>query len=383
MERNRLHMHRLQTVGLKALPVPLLGMGLGLGIAPAWAGSPSTPDVTPTTTNAADTVIRVKELPKLSQTATDLASPSLTTVQTAPAIPSAVQPHITELPSSSACEFSCNPEIVLAAVQVPVVSDSPAPLVRQSVPPALPTAVPSSVMQTVAPKTLQAATKAQSEFNPDTIDVAQAIAANPTVELAQAKVDVAPEVLQQSPVLQRWQKKIPNVLEEINRDPAFRPRVRLGYSHFPSTDDQGGWAIGVEDFFIARTPLAISADYHETFDGRRTGGGADVRYYFLPLGWYVNVAPVVGYRNLSTPRYSTEGLNVGMRLMLALSRGGAADLSVTQNWVAPGTENEVGILTFSVGYALTRNIRLSADLQEQNSKFQQDTRFGVMMEWLL
>jgi len=202
------------------------------------------------------------------------------------------------------------------------------------------------------------------------------------LKLAQSKIDVPAQVVEQSPVLQRWQQKTPNVLEEIDWDPAFRPRVRFGYTYFPNAHDLDGWSLGIEDVFIARTPLTVSTDYNETFDGRQTGGGVDLRYYFLPLGWYGNVAPTIGYRSISTPTYSTEGLNLGLRFMLAPSRGGAADLSISQNWVGVATDNEVGVFTFSVGYALTRQVRLSADLQEQTSKLGQDTRLGIMLEWL-
>jgi hypothetical protein len=195
-------------------------------------------------------------------------------------------------------------------------------------------------------------------------------------------LDLKPEIIENSPVLQRWQRNVPNVLEEIRNDPSFRTRIRLGYSQFPSTGQAGGFNVGVEDVFIGRTGLTVSSDYQRSFNGKREAYGADLHYYVLPLGSYVNIAPLVGYRNLQTDKYSTDGVNVGARLMLALSRTGAADLALTQSFVSPGSSDEVGITTLSVGYAITRNLRLSTDIQKQNSRQRKDSRVGLVLEWM-
>lgn len=195
-------------------------------------------------------------------------------------------------------------------------------------------------------------------------------------------IDLDPQLIQSSPVLQRWLRQVPNVLEAIRRDPSFRTRLRLGYSVFPSSNEASGWNIGVEDVFLGRTGFTLSADYQATFEGDRQAGGADLRYYVLPLGSSVNIAPVVGYRALETNRYSSNGVNLGIRLLLVPSRTGAADLSLTQTWVAPGSHEEVGLTTLSVGYALTRNLRLSTDLQKQNARQQKDSRVGISLEWM-
>jgi hypothetical protein len=100
------------------------------------------------------------------------------------------------------------------------------------------------------------------------------------------------------------------------------------------------------------------------------------------LGSYINLAPVLGYRHLETDAYLTNGVNVGVRLLLVLSRGGAADISLTQSWVAPGTDEEVGLTTLSVGYAFTRNLRLSTDIQQQNARQSKDSRVGIVLEWI-
>jgi hypothetical protein len=208
----------------------------------------------------------------------------------------------------------------------------------------------------------------------------------PEVELLEAmtppeadgQLDLSPEIIEGSPVLQRWLRQVPNVLADVVRDPSFHTRLRLGYSH-PSSDRADGWNIGVEDVFLGRTGLTLSGDYQD-FDGG--AWGTELRYYVRSLGSYVNVAPLVGYRYLETDRYSMDGVNLGLRLLLVLSRGGGADISLTQSWVAPGADNEVGLTTLTFGYALTRNLRLSTDIQKQNAREHKDSRVGIVLEWM-
>lgn len=203
-----------------------------------------------------------------------------------------------------------------------------------------------------------------------------------TPKPAAQELDLSPEIIENSPVLQRWMRQVPNVLEEIRNDPSFRTRVRLGYSQFPSTDGAAGFNVGVEDVFIGRTGLTVSGDYHRSFNGKRESAGADVRYYVRPLGSYINFAPQVGYRYVETGKFSTDGVNIGARLILALSRTGAADVSITQSFVSPGSSEEVGITTLSFGYAVTQKLRLSTDIQKQNSREEKDSRVGIGLEWM-
>lgn len=197
-----------------------------------------------------------------------------------------------------------------------------------------------------------------------------------------ANLDLDPQIIQNSPVLQRWLKQIPNVSEEIRQDPGFRPRFRLGYSQVDARDGADSWSVGLEDVLVGKTGLSFSGEYQQGFNSDRQSWGADLRYYLLPLGSYVNVAPGLGYRNLTTSRYTTDGLNVGGRVLFLLSRGGGADMSLTQSWVAPGTEVEVGLTTISLGYALTHQLRLSTEFQKQNSRQRKDTRIGIGVEWM-
>lgn len=204
----------------------------------------------------------------------------------------------------------------------------------------------------------------------------------PTAPATPNSLDLPPELIEASPVLRRWLKQTPNLAEDIRRDPSFRTRLRLGYSQFPSTNQAAGWNVGIEDVFLGRTGFTLSADYQAAFNGDRTSWGTDLRYYALPLGSIINIAPQVGYRRLETTRYTTDGINLGVKLLLVPSRTGAADLSLSQTWVAPGSDAEVGITTLSVGYALTHHLRLSTDIQKQNSHFRKDSRVGISLEWM-
>ena len=199
---------------------------------------------------------------------------------------------------------------------------------------------------------------------------------------AETELDLDPKIRQESPVLERWLEKIPDIAEDIRRDPSFRTRIRLGYAEFPSTDNSSGVILGVEDVFFGQTSLTLSGDYQTAFNGKRTAIGANLQYYLLPLGDYVNLAPMVGYRYIQTGNYSTDGLNLGLKLKLALSRTGAADITVSQSFISPGGANEVGLTTLSVGYAITSNLRLAADIQAQNSRARKDSSLGILLEWL-
>ena len=196
------------------------------------------------------------------------------------------------------------------------------------------------------------------------------------------RLDIPEPVLEQSPTLQRWLEEVPDVLEEIRQDPSFKTRLRLGFTTFPSTDDAAGINFGVEDIFIDRTGLTISADYQTAFNGDRTASGTDLHYFLLPLGNYVNIAPLVGYRYVQSNDFNTDGLHLGLRLMLAFSRTGAGDVSLSQSFISLGGSEEVGITSLSAGYAVTSELRLSTDLEWQNSIEDNDSRVGINLELL-
>ena len=270
-----------------------------------------------------------------------------------------LRPHL--LPSVAPSEVLHNPAVLpLTAETDPALAPNSSPILPQTSPEALQAQVPNTEAGDPSSES------ADADAKPNPGDA----------------VDLKPEIVEDSPVLQRWLREVPNVLSDIRSDPAFRTRLRLGYTLFTSTEDANGLSLGVEDIFLGRTGLTLSGEYHTSFDGRRELLGGDLRYYVLPLGSYVNVAGVAGYRSLRSRSYSTDGPNLGARLMLALSRGGAADLSITQTWVSPGDRDEVGLTTVSLGYAVTRRLRISTDWQKQNSRAHKDSRLGIGMEWM-
>jgi hypothetical protein len=195
------------------------------------------------------------------------------------------------------------------------------------------------------------------------------------------RLDLDPEVIENSPVLQRWLEEVPDVLDDIRNDPSFKTRVRLGYSQFSDADDSSGVQIGVEDIFLGRTGLTLSGDYQAS-GGDRSGGGAELRYYLLPLGNYVNIAPVLGYRQLESEDYSIDGVQLGGRVMLALSRTGAADIALGYSRVGVGSEESGGLFSINVGYAVLPQLRLGADWQRQDAEDEGENRWGIVLEWL-
>ena len=197
------------------------------------------------------------------------------------------------------------------------------------------------------------------------------------------KIDIDPQTIENSPTLQRWLKEVPDVLRDIRNDPAFNTRLRVGYSQYPSSRDLGGLNLGIEDIFIGRTGLTISGDYNFSFNGDRASGGVNLHYFVLPLGSYINFAPVLGYRYIQSENFSTDGVNLGARLMLPLSRTGAADISISQTFVSPSGREEVGITTLGVGYAVTSNLRFYFDIQQENSIAAKHSRVGIALEWMI
>jgi hypothetical protein len=193
-------------------------------------------------------------------------------------------------------------------------------------------------------------------------------------------IDLSPEIINGSPVLQKWLKGIPDVMDEIKNDPSFRTRVKVGYSQYPSTAQTGGFHVAVDDVFFGRNGLSASANYNA--GGSRSAYGVDAQYYLLPLGGYINVTPIVGFRHLQTDKYNRDGLNLGVKLMLVPARGGGADIAVSQSWVGLGSSTETGLTTLSVGYAINNHLRLSTDIQQQNAKENYDSRVGIGVEWM-
>jgi len=200
---------------------------------------------------------------------------------------------------------------------------------------------------------------------------------------AQAQIEIDPKILQESPTLRHWQKEIPDILWEINHDPSFNTHLRLGYLQSPSGHSSSGLEAGVDDIFIGRTGLTLSGDYQTYFAKNNNSTAVDLQYYVLPLGYVVNIAPIVGYRDINTENYSTNGLNLGARLKLILSRNDAADISLSQSFVNLGSNDQVGLTRISAGYALSPRLRIAAEIQEQNSRMSKQSSVGIFLEWIL
>ncbi len=217
--------------------------------------------------------------------------------------------------------------------------------------------------------------------NPNRLSQNQAQTETPP-SLDRNSIDLSPEIINGSPVLQKWLKNIPDVMSDIQTDPSFRTRVKVGYSQYPSTGQSGGYHLAIDDVFIGRSGLSASANYNSVSNGNRNAYGADAQYYLLPLGGYLNITPLVGFRHLETDRYRRDGLNLGLKLMVIPARGGGGDIAISQSWVGLGGSDETGLTTLSVGYALTHNLRLSTDIQQQNAKENYDSRIGFGIEWM-
>ena len=154
----------------------------------------------------------------------------------------------------------------------------------------------------------------------------------------------------------------------------------MGYSAYP--DSAGGVYLGFEDLFIDSTRLTIRGDYQTTFNGQYRSYGTDLQYHLRPMGSYINIATVTGYRYLENHTYSTSGINLGIKLLLMLSRSGGADISLTQSWVAPLSTKEAGFTTLSFGYAIAPELRLSTEIQQQNTRDRKDRRLSIILEWM-
>lgn len=201
--------------------------------------------------------------------------------------------------------------------------------------------------------------------------------------LTPEQLDLPPETLENSPVLQRWSKEIPDVLSNIRNEPSFKTRWRLGYAQFPSTDHQGGVSAGVEDLFLTQTlPLTLSAAGQTTFAGDRRDLAARLNYYLLPMGNRFNLAPTVGYQTLVGEDYHREGLELGAKLQLNLSRSGAANVTLSQQFVNLSGAAQLGVTTLGAGYAFSHQWRFATEIQKHNSTAAKDSRVGFLLEWM-
>ncbi|MEY3304267.1 MAG: hypothetical protein ACK5RE_16285 [Pseudanabaena sp.] len=193
-------------------------------------------------------------------------------------------------------------------------------------------------------------------------------------------LEIDRQVIESSPVLQRWLEQPPNLLEDIYNIPSFNTKLRFGLT---SRDNSLGVEAGVEDLFVGRSPLTISGSYQTEFSGRESELHANIRYYVLPLGSYWNVSPIVGYRQFNQlDRLQISGLDLGLQGILVLSPQ-SSDLRLSHTFTSPSGNLEMSTTTFSSSYAITNNLRLGTKIEWRRSPLIYDSRVGFLLELAL
>jgi hypothetical protein len=197
---------------------------------------------------------------------------------------------------------------------------------------------------------------------------------------AAADLQLNREIIESSPVLQRWLVDPPNVLSDIYNTPSFSTKLHLGLT---ARDNSLGFDVGIEDIFLGRSPFTISSSYQQELNGRERSLDANLRYYILPLGSYFNLAPQVGYRYLDLfDQQAVSGLDLGLQGILVLSPH-SADLRLSHTIAVPSTNQETSITTLSAGYAITKGLSLGSNIQWRRSPVRADSRVGFLLEWIL
>ena len=193
-------------------------------------------------------------------------------------------------------------------------------------------------------------------------------------------LEIDRQVIESSPVLQRWLEKPPDLLEDIYNTPSFN--TKLGIS-LTSRNHSFGVEAGVEDLFVGQSPLTVSGSYQHEFSGRESVWQANIRYYALPLGSYWNIAPLVGYRQFNQlDRPQISGLDVGLLGILVLSPNNS-DLRLSHTFTSPSGNLEMSTTALSTSYAITRNLRLGTKIEWRRSSLIYDSRVGFSLELAL
>ncbi|PZO40781.1 MAG: hypothetical protein DCF19_10735 [Pseudanabaena frigida] len=193
-------------------------------------------------------------------------------------------------------------------------------------------------------------------------------------------LEIDRQVIESSPVLQRWLEKPPDLLEDIYNLPSFDTRLRVGIT---SRNNSFGVEGGVEDLFVGRSPLTISGSYQSEFSGRESELLANIRYYVLPLGSYWNISPIVGYRQFNQlDRPQISGLDLGLQGILVLSPH-SSDLRLSHTFTSPNSNLEMSTTVLSTSYAITKSLRLGTKIEWRRSPLIYDSRVGFLLELAL
>jgi hypothetical protein len=184
--------------------------------------------------------------------------------------------------------------------------------------------------------------------------------------------------IENSPLLQRWLKQPPDLLQEIRETPSFNTKVGL---KLISRDQNLGFAIALDDLFIGRSPLTFSAGFEQEFARSSSNLDLNLRYYLLPLGDYFNLAPQIGYRAVAiADQPFLSGLDFGIQGIFALSPR-SADIRIAQTWTSIGSNSEISTTKLSASYAILPQLRLGSSIQWQRSPIRADSRVGIGLEF--
>lgn len=204
--------------------------------------------------------------------------------------------------------------------------------------------------------------------------------ANEQKRRSAADLEIDRQIIDRSPVLQRWLNSPPDLLDDIYNSPSFDSKLRIGIT---SRNHSLGLELGIEDIFIGKLPVTFNANVQTELSGRESEINANFRYYLLPLGSYWNVAPVVGYRQFNQfERPQISGLDVGVQGILVLSPQ-SSDLRLSHTFTSPQSNLEMSITTLSSSYALTNNLRLGTKIEWRRSPIIYDSRVGFLLELTL
>jgi len=204
--------------------------------------------------------------------------------------------------------------------------------------------------------------------------------ANEQKRRSAADLEIDRQIIDRSPVLQRWLNSPPDLLDDIYNSPSFDSKLRIGIT---SRNHSLGLELGIEDIFIGKLPVTFNANVQAELSGRESEINANFRYYLLPLGSYWNVAPVVGYRQFNQfERPQISGLDVGVQGILVLSPQ-SSDLRLSHTFTSPQSNLEMSITTLSSSYALTNNLRLGTKIEWRRSPIIYDSRVGFLLELAL
>ncbi len=185
------------------------------------------------------------------------------------------------------------------------------------------------------------------------------------------------EVVDSSPVLQRWLNDPPDLLDEIRNTPAVPTRLQAGI-------DVSGWSVGISDLYLVER-ISLSSHYQQSFDRPQDATfGSNLRYFVAPVGSRLNLAPQFGFGRIDQLDRFVSGPQYGAYFVLALDPG-AADLTLSYNWLDPSRSTQEGEATIgdiTAAYALSDSTRLAARYRWKHSTITKDQDLALILEWV-